>query len=280
MPDPFQTLITKANGETEPYEPRKLRQSMRRAGANAVIVDQIADEVEDELYDGITTKEIYRQAFKKLKKESTTTAGRYQLKQAILQLGPTGYPFEHLVAALFKHQGFRTDVGVMVQGVCVQHEVDVIATRDHHQIMVECKFHNRQNRTSNVQVPLYIDARFRDIQRRQQEEGTEYPIKESWIVTNTRFTSDAVDYGTCRGLHLISWDYPEEGSLKRMIDKAGLHPVTTLTPLSNKEKQMLLDEDIVLCRTIREQPNMLDQFPFNDKMKDKIIRECTEISNM
>ena len=44
-----------------------------------------------------------------------------------MELGPSGFPFEKLVGKILEQEGFETRVGVIVQGNCVQHEVDVIA---------------------------------------------------------------------------------------------------------------------------------------------------------
>ncbi len=67
-----------------------------------------------------------------------------------MELGDTGYPFEKFVAALLRSEGYETKVGVIVQGHCVTHEVDVVAENDRHHYMCECKFHNSQGRFCNV----------------------------------------------------------------------------------------------------------------------------------
>ncbi|HLR91356.1 MAG TPA: hypothetical protein VK040_10390 [Balneolaceae bacterium] len=74
------------------------------------------------------------------------------------------------------------------------------------------------------------------------------------VYTNTRFTSDAIQYGKCVGLLLTSWDYPRGNGLKDRIDKSGLHPLTALTTLTKAEKTKLLDEGIVLCKELHGNP--------------------------
>ena len=91
-----------------------------------------------------------------------------------MELGPSGFPFEKFVAAIIKEEGYQTEVGVIVQGACVTHEVDVVATTDHQHIMVECKYHNQQGRVNDVKIPLYIQSRFLDIEKQHHEvEGEE-----------------------------------------------------------------------------------------------------------
>lgn len=78
-------------------------------------------------------------------------------------------------------------------------------------IMVECKFHSSRDTKSDVKVPLYIHSRFDDIRKElsRQNPGGKMSF-EGWLVTNTRFTEDAIRFGRCAGLHLVSWDYPEQ----------------------------------------------------------------------
>ncbi|MBN2733010.1 MAG: hypothetical protein JXR26_11325, partial [Balneolaceae bacterium] len=75
--------VTKASGEQEPFDEDKLRRSLAHAGASKEIIDQVCDFVNEMLYDGISTKKIYKQAFKLLREISDRMAGRYKLKEAI-----------------------------------------------------------------------------------------------------------------------------------------------------------------------------------------------------
>ena len=89
----------------------------------------------------------------------------YKIKQALFELGPSGYPFEMFIGELLKYQGYDVQVGKIVKGLYVKHEVDVIAIKDNRTFMVECKFHSSGSKKSDVKVPLYIDSRFRDIEK-------------------------------------------------------------------------------------------------------------------
>src|SRR5690606_6702976 len=149
----------------------------------------------------------------------------------------SGYPFEKYVGEILKHEGYKTRVGQIVQGHCVQHEVDVIASKDDQHFMVECKFHSDQVRKCDVKIPLYIHSRFLDVEKAwEQRPGHGHKFHQGWVMTNPRFTTDATQYGTCAGLNLVSWDFPKKGSLRERIDGSGLHPITCLTTLTKKEK--------------------------------------------
>ncbi len=274
MSDPV--LIKKASGEKEPFSPGKLKNSLERAGADKKTVSKIGDEISNWLYDGVSTKKIYRQAFRLLQKHKSSTAARYKLKNALMELGPTGYPFEHFIGQLIKHDGFDIEVGKIIEGHCVSHEVDVIATGNGKQIFVECKYYNSQGKNANVRVPLYIHSRVNDIiKKRNMLPGSGKLSFQGWIVTNTRFTSDAIQYGKCAGLHLIGWDYPEGRGLKDIIEKENFFPVTTLTSINKQQKQVLMDNGIVLCRQICQEPASLDKLEINIQKINKIREEVS-----
>ncbi len=270
--------IIKANGEKVPFEREKLIVSLTKAGASEVITHKITDDIEASLYENITTKEIYRTAFKELNKHSRAVASRYKLKRAIMELGPTGYPFEKFVGELLKQQGYRVKVGVIVQGNCVQHEVDVVAEKDNKHFMIECKFHNSVNIKCNVKVPLYIQSRFLDVEKQWvKKSGHEHKFHQGWVVTNTRFTKDAIQYGNCIGLKLLSWDFPEKGSLRELIGISGLYPITCLNTLKKSEKQKLIEKNIVLCKHLCATPEVLNEINISENRRKNILEDAYQL---
>jgi hypothetical protein len=266
--------IVKYSGDVVPFDVDKLINSLRRAQASKELIQEIVEQVENKIYEGITTKKIYQMAFKILKGKSRVSASKYKLKKALMELGPSGFPFEKLVGKLLAHEGFSTQVGVIVQGNCVQHEIDVIAQKDNQHYMIECKYHSDQGRTCNVKIPLYIQSRFLDVKAKwEHQKGHETKLHKGGVYTNTRFTTDAVQYGKCVGLLLTSWDYPMGNGLKDRIDKLGLHPLTALTTLTKAEKTKLLDIGIVLCKELHKKPALLEQIGIDKKRHKKILED-------
>jgi len=269
-------LIKKYSGEYQAFDVNKLINSLRRSQADETVVQDIAQKIEEQIEEGMSTKTIYQLAFKMLKSKSRLSASKYKLKKALMELGPSGFPFEKLVGKLLAHEGFSTQVGVIVQGNCVQHEIDVIAQKDNTHYMIECKYHSDQGRVCNVKIPLYIHSRFLDVEKQwKRQEGHESKGHKGALFTNTRFSSDALQYGKCVGLLLTSWDYPRGDGLKDRIDKSGLHPLTALTTLTKTEKTKLLDTGIVLCKELQENPALLEQIGV-DKKRHKNILEDSE----
>ena len=271
--------VKKFSGELVDFDAEKLINSLRRTKAGEELIQNIITVVKSRLYDGISTKEIYQMAFKMLNKsKSRTNASRYKLKKAIMELGPSGFPFERFIAAIIKAEGYETEVGVIVQGHCVTHEVDVVVKNDHKHIMVECKYHNQQGRVNDVKIPLYIQSRFLDIEKQHQKEEVNHFDHEQWIYTNTRFSSEAIKYGECAGLKLVSWDYPHNNSVADQINKHGLYPITTLTTISKKDIQKLLDKGYVLCKDICGNPNVLTEVGIDRVKHKKIMQNAKELS--
>ncbi|WP_308992877.1 ATP cone domain-containing protein [Mariniflexile litorale] len=273
--------IIKSSGEKVKFSLDKLRLSLKRTGADNTIVNQILDKVRDELYQGISTKEIYNRAFSLLKKNKSHLASKYKLKKAIYELGPTGFPFERFVSAILNYSGYKTEVGKILQGKCVSHETDIIAFKNLEATIIECKFHSEQGLNCNVKIPLYINSRYQDVRANWSKSSKkEVLLTQGWVVTNTRFTKDALQFGNCTGLYLLSWDYPENDALKDRIDRLGLYPITVSTLLTNREKQFLLSRDVVLCRELIEDNFYLDHLGVSETRKEKILNEILQLCNI
>lgn len=250
--------VLKASGEVAPFDTDKIRYALLRVKANPALIEQIIETVNRKIYNRIPTAELYRIVFDELKKSQTVAAAKYNLKHAIMQLGPTGYPFEKYIAALWQSEGFTTKTGQIVKGYCVSHEIDVIAEKENLHYLAECKFHSFQGKASDIKHALYVYARFLDVERQLKSHAQHADkIHMMWLVTNTRLTSDAIAYGACVGLGLLSWDFPADDGLRERIERSGLHPITCLISLPRKEKQQLLQRSIVLCRDLLNKPEIL-----------------------
>jgi len=231
--------VKKASGEIEAFSEAKVRSSLKRAGAKPKVINQVLAQLIGKLHDGITTKEIYRQVFDLLNQYQAGQGYRYSLKGALMQLGPSGYPFEKFIARLLTHLGYQTQTQVIVTGKCIDHEIDVVATKDQQKFMIECKYHNRSGTKSRSKDALYTQARFNDLADH---------FTQPWLVTNTKLTTSAIKYGQCQNMKLIAWRYPQKGSLEQLIETNNLHPLTCLTFLNHQDRQLLYQNGLVLCQ--------------------------------
>ena len=271
--------IRKYSGELEEFSYKKLRNSLQKSGADNAVINLIIQKISPQLYDGISTKEIYKKAFSLLKKSSRISASKYSLKRAIYDLGPTGYPFERLIGAILKQRGYKTQVGVTLEGESsITHEIDVLAEKKGNTYTIECKFHANAKTVSSVIIPLYINSRFIDVQKKWNANPNKTTfLKQGWIVTNTRFTEDAINYGKSAGLVLISWNYPINNGISKNIDKYGLYPITTLTSLTKREKTVLIEKNIILTQDILTATDELKKMHFSATKIKKVYSEAKQL---
>lgn len=270
---PHTINVKKADGTVEEFQMGKLRNSLKRAGASEDEVTDIARQIEESLFEGVTTEYLYRKAFDLLRSHEHVTAARYSLRRAMISLGPTGFPFEDYLAELFRRQGYEAQTRSQIKGKCVTHEIDVIAFKEGECIVAEAKFHAQPGIKSDLQVVLYSHARFLDIAEASMTKKTMRKVTHSYVITNTKFTTTAIQYAKCVGMHLLSWDYPKKGNLQDMIQKTGLYPITVLQTLSQKEKQNLLNKGVVLCRDILDNGEVLSSVGVPRKKIGAIIEE-------
>ncbi len=260
--------VIKASGEVEPFSEEKLRNSLSRAGADNVLSRWITDKIKQRIKDRTRTSEIHDRAFDLLRKEEGPFAARYRLKRAIMELGPTGHPFEKLVAWILRAEGYEAETNLMIRGKCVTHEVDVVAKKAGKQIMVEAKYHNEPGIKSDVKVAMYVHSRFEDIKSVDRWD-------EAWLITNTKITGDGREYAKCAGLTAIAWNYPQDRSLQKLIETSHLHPLTSLLTLDPWAKRALLDRGLVLCRELT--PETLSSAGVKGKKINAVMEEVTGI---
>jgi hypothetical protein len=243
--------VTKQSGETEKFDRKKILNSLLNSGLEPTQAEDVLKLVIGSLKPPLHTKKIFKAVRKFMRQADPRSTMRYSLKKAMYALGPTGYPFERFISRVLDADGFDTLVGQIVPGRCVEHEVDVVARKDRTCYMVECKFHQTPSTLSNVKTALYVQARFIDI----REAGIMCTSDESldhkgMLVTNTRFSSQAIEYAECIGLDVLAWKYPQGRSLEQLIDRHRTYPVTVLPAVTRTNVGALLKNDIVLAREI------------------------------
>lgn len=240
------TMVTKLDGTAEPYNEEKIRLSASRIGVPEGLQKEMLMSIRDRLYDGIKTDEIFAMIKEFLKSsDSPYLALKYNLKEALTQLGPSGYPFEKYVSLLLQELGYQTKINQTIAGGCVPHEVDVVAVKDNITYFIEAKFHKNVSQRTDVRVPLYIKSRYEDLKTAWQN-GESCP----WIVTNTRFSTDAIKYAECQNIKLTSWGYPKGSGIMDLIEATNLHPFTIIDGMSPGDKIRLMSAGVVTCKQL------------------------------
>ena len=245
--------IIKASGQSEEFKMQKLVDSLIRSGASEDVALDIARKVESQIKPSMRTRHIYRIARKMLRRYSKAAVMRYSIKRAIYMLGPAGYQFEKYFAGILKAYGYSAETNRFLKGYCVTHEVDIFAVRNNIGGVIECKYHSNGGTPTDVKIALYVYSRFMDIKKAYEfNHENRVSINEGWLVTNTRCTSDAIKYAACVGLKIVSWKYPDENSLERMIENKKLYPVTILSSIRKTSLDILFKHGIILVRDIAD----------------------------
>lgn len=228
--------VKKASGQFESFSEEKIRLSLSRAGANPKIINNILNTLIPNIYNGITTKEIYQQVFELLDQYQFGQSYNYSLKEALMKLGPSGFPFEKFISRLFEKMGYQTKVSNIISGHCLDYEIDVVAIKDNQRDIVECKYRNHTGTKTHSKEALCLQAKFEDIG----------DFDHAWLVTNTKLTTSTIKYGRCKGLNLLAWHYPENNGLEKLIEKYNLQPITALNFLDRRDHHFLIQKNIVV----------------------------------
>jgi hypothetical protein len=273
--------VTKSDGTTQLFEEEKLINSLKRVGASEAVIDDVVTQVESEMTDGMRTVDIYKRAFNLIRKHSAPVAVKYSIRRAMFELGPDGFPFEKFVARIFKLWGYESVIDQHLMGKCVEHEVDVVAWKENNLAMAEVKFHNEFGLKSDVKVSLYVKARFDDLSETVFDYGNvKMKLTDRYLFTNTKFTEAAILYGKCQGINLISWNYPHDLNLHRIIEDNALYPVTCLTSLDHRQKSELLRIGIIVVCDIKNNPGCLKAANVPPSMHQVVLEEVEMIHGL
>jgi len=269
--------IVKASGEKEPFNEEKIVRSLAKSGLSLDTAAQTVDYLKHHIKPDMTTKSIFGHVSTYLQENAPIeNYFNYGLKRAVMDTGPSGYPFEILVSDLLRLENYKTEVSVVTQGKCVTHEIDVIAQKEKDKFFIECKYHNTPGYKTDIQVALYTYARFLDVAY-VQKQNNPHDIIFPWLITNTKVTSDVMSYGQCVGLLITTWNQPK-GGLEEMIISSGLHPVTLLYNIPKEKIQVMLDRGLVTCARLRNamQNGQVDDI-LNQDEKSVILKNAAKI---
>lgn len=268
-------VITKADGSSEVFDPERLVRSLRRSGAGEHAARRIAETITSTIAPGTSSREVYTRAFALLRKEARPVAARYALRRALLELGPTGHPFEDFISHLYRSEGWQVETRKIMKGRCVSHEVDFYASRPEQNtyLAAELKYHNDPGYKTDLKVALYVKSRFDDIFDCDPSVRS-CPIDRGLLVTNTKFTSEAIAYAECSGVELLGWGYPVENGLFVRMSRARVYPITTLTCLSSAEKRLLIEGGVIAVDEIVRNRRALDSLHLTPERVGELLAEA------
>ena len=262
------THIIKASGEKERFNGKQIVETLLKAGASRKFANEVVGELKGQLYDGISSKEILKRILKLLE-ENPEVWARYDLKRAIMSLGPSGFPFEEYFAQILQNYGYKTEVGTVMSGKKITHEVDIVAHKVK-RYMIECKYRNRVGAHVKSKSALYTHARFLDL-----KENFDF----SWLATNTHCSPDVMEYAKSVNMKITSWKYPAGESLQELIMKKGLYPITILKSVKGDDKIKLYNAKVMLAKDLTGQnlKNLSNKTGLSNSVLRGIIDEANKV---
>lgn len=218
--------VINASGEKEPFSKRKVYRGVLNAGGTKEVAKKISEIIEKEAYPGITTLEISKKIKTLLWRFSRKSSIKFALKEGMRKLGPTGFPFERYVKEIFLALGYRMRINLKLKGASgALYEIDFFA-QNKKSFIGECKYHHIRGKKVNLGTALESYGRFLDLKNSSffKRKRNLLPM----IVTNTKFTDQAIKVAKFFKISLLGWRYPPKNGLQEIIERYKLYPITIL----------------------------------------------------
>ncbi len=266
--------VIKFSGEKEEFDPKKILRTLKKAGASKQQTRQIIKTVKSKLRENMTTKQILDIVFSELKK-TPGVAARYDLKRAIMSLGPGGFTFEKYFAELLENHGYKTQTNQIIKGKRITQEVDIVAMKDK-KYMVECKYYIYPGNYAGTKEAMYTYARFLDTNSRKHN------FDVPWLATNTKCSWSALEYAKGVGIKITSWKTPPKENLQKLIGAKKLYPITILRTVNKFVKQRLFYSGITMVKTLvkTDLATLKRRTRLKEPELKKIIQEAKQICKM
>ncbi len=246
------TFVTKADGSRQLFDREKIAQTCRRMGANYEVASQIATKIETSIPDNISTEAILQRIFDLLREQNSAVKHVFDLREG-LSLMVSKPEFEVFVRVLLLHSGFQVKPNAVLRGLCGEHEVDAIATKNGEVYIVEAKHHSTYHALTGLDESRIARAILEDLTDGYAKGVTSLKVDRAIIVTNTRYSEHAQQYGSCRGILQIGWDSPEDLGIRDIVGKYHLYPLSCLRGVSTEIRLRLVESGIVLIKQLLEQ---------------------------
>ena len=234
-------IVVKRNKEEEEFNEEKFCKNLINLGIDEDKVNKICKNIYDKIPQRVSSHELFKITLNELKKEHIGLALKYNLKDAIYKLGPTGFPFEKYVGKILANYGYETFTNMWIDGICLEYEIDVLAIKENEKFIIECKYHQDYGVKSDLKTVLYVFGRWIDIKEKNSD-------LKPWLITNTKITYEGIQFAECKNLKITAWKYPKDESLEKLIENKFLYPTTILIGISKDIIKNLVINNFVLIQ--------------------------------
>lgn len=228
--------VIKADGSKERFQPGKIFNTCMRAGTSKDVAEAIVKKIESKIKDGTTTHEIYKTILDELERRKDKSALSFPLREAIANLDPE--KFEIYVKKILEEHGYECKWNNLIQGKCVEHQVDLIAKKEK-LFLVECKHHINHHRFCGLGIALQVQARLEDIMDGFKDGKHKYNFDMAWIISNTKFSDHAKVYAKKKNIRLTGWRHETDYALEELAQSRKIYPVTLLKMDKNTLRELM-----------------------------------------
>jgi len=248
-------LVTKANGSRQLFDKNKIVKTCMRMGATRRDAFEVADKIEKRLYNGISTVKILQMLFQFMRKYKPHVSQIYDLRKG-LSLMSSKPEFEIFVQYLLSHNGFEVSSNRILKGKCVEHEVDGIAKKNGFTYLVEAKHHVNYHHFTGLDESRIARAVLEDVTEGYDLGRGGLKIDKAMLVTNTKYSDYAMQYGVCKDILQIGWSTPVNLSLQSMIEEKNLYPLSCVKGINVDTRLHLADSGVVLINQVTEEDTL------------------------
>jgi len=243
--------VLKFDGSKQPFDKNKVYNTCLRMRATPEQARAVTDKVAAKVYEGIPTKKVLQLIFSFLKDLRPEVKHRIDLRESI-SLMRSKPDFERFAQLLLKEEGYDVGANEIVEGRCVDHEIDAIARKGNDTIYVEVKHHLQPHTFTGVDVFLVARATYEDMNEGGKVGKNAHNFTKIMVMTNTKLSEHALRYADCRGISHIGWRDPPGRGLEEIIEEHSFYPVTLLRGVDERTIERLGDAGIVLLKQLTE----------------------------
>lgn len=276
--------VTKADGSKQLFDSGKIVKTCLRMGANREIAEEISGKIESEIYDGVSTEWILDRIFRLLQEHRPVIKHLSDLRKG-LSLMSSKPEFELFVRTLLSENGYEVAPNRILRGKCVEHEVDGVARKDGVTYFVEAKHHSNYHTPTGLDESRIARAVLEDVLEGFEVGLNNWGIERAMIVTNTKFSEHAKQYGKCRNILQIGWSSPPYHGLQDMIEEKRFYPITCLKSLRKQTRERLTSAGIVSLKqlTQKEPEELAKRTKISKRPLLRLMKEaenCTQTLSM
>ncbi len=231
------------------FDKEKVVRTCLRMGASREEAEEIAAGIEKNSYDGIETKKILQMIFRWLSRYKPAVRYQICLRKALSLMKPKP-DFERFIQALLREHGYKVVSNQIIQGKCVEHEADAVATKNGKTYLVEVKHHYNYHTPTGLDESRIARAVFEDVTEGAKLGLNTLQIHKPLIVCNTKFSVHAKRYADCRGIRRIGWSSPQNHGLQAMIEEKKMYPIQCLEGLNAETAEKLESAGVFLIKQL------------------------------